>query len=640
MSFEVFRRHRRKMLAVFAILAMFGFVVSDSLPKLLSSNTAPRDRPVVTLDGKMKKTLYQSDLDAMAVQRSNANQFVSLLSPYIPQAPFGNLKTRDLVDALILQDEADRLGIPVGPEMGRELIKQITQNTMTSNRFEELLSRFNNRVSGEQILMDIANQVRLENVRRLLGNPLVTPYDVYRAYRDQNERVSAKLVEIPAEKFLAQVPEPSPQEIQSYFDQYKDVLPSPDRATPGFKVPRQIQVETLSLDGNALARAIKDRLTEAELRTAYENRKSEFEQHNNPDRGDLPTDLFAGQPELTPAVISPFEDVRSTLAFTLAEEKAQAEIADKFSKLKDDVLIPFADKYQTALTDNEDAAKQGSKARVVLPEPTDLKELAKREGLTYDLTPMLSREEAERYSQISGAEVGMTRLSGGRKFADEFFDPKTSLFEPEELTDIVGTRYLARKLKDVAPRVPSLEEVRPQVALAWKMNKARPLARKAAEQLAEDVKKAGGTIKDTTLAGYRVVPIMPIARQTPRPGNMLTGRFEMEEPEDTPIPDIAYAGKALREAYFALKSGSVLVAPNQPETVYYVMALDRREPATFTALYAPNGDEFRYKMITRQQSERELVNHWMGWLRQQAGLKADWIPPDEAKAQASGGKES
>ena len=640
MSFEVFRRHQRKMLAVFAILAMFGFVVSDSLPKLLSSNTAPRDRPVVTLDGKMKKTLYQSDLDAMAVQRSNANQFVSLLSPYIPQAPFGNLKTRDLVDALILQDEADRLGIPVGPEMGRELIKQITQNTMTSNRFEELLSRFNNRVSGEQILMDIANQVRLENVRRLLGNPLVTPYDVYRAYRDQNERVSAKLVEIPAEKFLAQVPEPSPQEIQSYFDQYKDVLPSPDRATPGFKVPRQIQVETLSLDGNALARAIKDRLTEAELRTAYENRKSEFEQHNNPDRGDLPTDLFAGQPELTPAVISPFEDVRSTLAFTLAEEKAQAEIADKFSKLKDDVLIPFADKYQTALTDNEDAAKQGSKARVVLPEPTDLKELAKREGLTYDLTPMLSREEAERYSQISGAEVGMTRLSGGRKFADEFFDPKTSLFEPEELTDIVGTRYLARKLKDVAPRVPSLEEVRPQVALAWKMNKARPLARKAAEQLAEDVKKAGGTIKDTTLAGYRVVPIMPIARQTPRPGNMLTGRFEMEEPEDTPIPDIAYAGKALREAYFALKSGSVLVAPNQPETVYYVMALDRREPATFTALYAPNGDEFRYKMITRQQSERELVNHWMGWLRQQAGLKADWIPPDEAKAQASGGKES
>ena len=70
------------------------------------------------------------------------------------------------------------------------------------------------------------------------------------------------------------------------------------------------------------------------------------------------------------------------------------------------------------------------------------------------------------------------------------------------------------------------------------------------------------------------------------------------------------------------------------------MVLDRREPATFAALYATNGDEFRYKMFAREQADRELVEQWMGWLRQQAGLKSDWVPPDEAKAQASGGKES
>ena len=98
------------------------------------------------------------------------------------------------------------------------------------------------------------------------------------------------------------------QEIQAYYDKYKDVLPDPVAPTPGFKVPRQIQVEILSIDGNALARGIKDKLTEAELRTAYENRKSEFEVQ--PDRGELPTDLFAGQPELTPPIIRPFDEVR------------------------------------------------------------------------------------------------------------------------------------------------------------------------------------------------------------------------------------------------------------------------------------------------------------------------------------------
>ena len=79
MSFEVFRRHQRKLLAICGILAMFGFVVSDSLPKLLSSSYAGRDQPVATLYGK---TIYHSDINEMAMQRSNANQFVSQLNPF------------------------------------------------------------------------------------------------------------------------------------------------------------------------------------------------------------------------------------------------------------------------------------------------------------------------------------------------------------------------------------------------------------------------------------------------------------------------------------------------------------------------------------------------------------------------------
>ena len=88
--------------------------------------------------------------------------------------------------------------------------------------------------------------------------------------------------------------------------------------------------------------------------------------------------------------------------------------------------------------------------------------------------------------------------------------------------------------------------------------------------------------------------IPAIAReQTPfsSPGRSDTG----DEPEETPIPEVAVPGESFRKAYFALQPGSVAVAPNQPETVYYVMVLERREPATFAALYAPNGDEFRYK---------------------------------------------
>jgi hypothetical protein len=636
MAFEVFRRHQRKLLAVFAILAMFGFVVSDSLPRLLSSNAPGRDQPVVKLHGR---TIYQSDLNEMAMERSYANQFCSR---FLGPKPFGDLKTRDLVDALILQHEADRLGLPTGPQEGKDFLRRVTEGRMNGEIFRLFMGDLNNRVSEDQILSAIANQVRLNYVRgevytpqrmlfapdQLLGSAMVTPYDIYRAYRDENEKVSAKVVEVPVSKFLPQVPEPSAQELQAYYDKYKDVLPDPSRPTPGFKVPRQVQVETLSIDGNALARAIKDRLTEAELQTAYENRKSEFEVR--PGRGDLPSDLFAGHPEWTPPIIQPFSDVRSVLASSLAEEKAQTQIEEQFDRLKHDVLDKFFDEYQDSLDAREEAKKDGARALPALPQPGHLKELAKRENLTYDLSPLVSREDAETYGTISGAQVGLSRVGDGKKFTDEFFDTKAALYESVMLSDFVGRRYLTRKVQDVPPRVPSLDEVRSQVALAWKTEKAQPLAEKAAEQLAEQLKKQGNPPKDATFQGYPVVTIPSIARKY-TPLNLSANQFRMSDPEDTPISEVPFPGDAFRSAYFSLQPGSVAVAPNQPRTSYYAMMLERREPATFAALYAPAGDSFRYSSFAREQASRQLVDNWMNWLRRQAGVDPNWVPADEAK---------
>ncbi|MGZ3379524.1 MAG: hypothetical protein ACXVBB_04605 [Isosphaeraceae bacterium] len=621
MPFEVFRRHQRKLLAIFAIMAMFGFVVSDSLPRLLNSNPGGRDQKVAELYGK---SVYQSQLNEMARQRNRANLFVSGLGQFMSREVFGGLKQRDLVDAMILQHEADRLNIPATAEIGREWLRQITGGRMNGELFNVLFSRFSNEVSEEHLLADIANQVRLRKVRQLLGYPVVTPYDVYRSYRDQNERVGAKIVEMPVDSFLSKVSEPAASEVQALYDKYKDVLPDPARETPGFKIPRRVQLEVLSLDGNALARGLRDKVTEAELRSYYENHKSEFEVPS-----ELPADLFADQPDLTPPIIQAFSEVRGMLAPRLAEEKAQSEIVDKFTQIKESEMIPFADKYLAALDEQEEAKKQGNGSSVVLPTPRDLKAIADREGLNYEKTPLLSRQDVNRLGQISTAEVGLTPLSGGRKFVDEMFDPKTGLYEPIELTDILGTRFLVRKVKDEPPHVPTLEQVRSEVIVAWKMAQARPLAEKAASELASQIKAKGATLKDPKVDGFRVQSIPPITRS--QTSFMPTSMFEPSPVAETPIPDVPHAGEAFRDAYFGLQAGSVDVAPNQPRTVYYVMTLDRREPATFSALYAPNGDEYRYKIMAREQASRQQDEQWMGWLRQQAGLKPDWIPPDEAK---------
>jgi peptidyl-prolyl cis-trans isomerase D len=341
MPFAVFRRHQRKLLAVFAILAMFGFVVADSLPRLLSGGPSRGANPVVvTLYGR---SVRQSDLDLMKLERSNANFFMAEVTRQAtrglrvqPQF-FGDLNNGSMVDALILQHEADRLGMPRGPEVAKDWLRERAPNLMTKTLFEQILSHFNNRVSGEQLLSEVANQIRLMKVRMLLAAPVVTPLDVFSAYRDQNERVSARAVGYRVEDFLSKISEPSAAQTQAHYDKYKDVLPDPERPTPGFKVPRQVQVEVLSIDGEALRRGIEAKLTEAELLSYYENRKAEFRHPS-----ELPEQIFAGDDknELTPPLTRSFAEMRPYLATSLADERAQADVGNRFEKIKADVMIP------------------------------------------------------------------------------------------------------------------------------------------------------------------------------------------------------------------------------------------------------------------------------------------------------------
>lgn len=627
MPFAVFRRHQRKLLAIFAILAMFGFVVADSLPRLLSGGYTAGGNPVVVdLYGK---SIRRSDISGMAAQRNNANLFMSELTMMVAGRPvqgyFGELGTKAIVDALILQHKAVALGMPGGPDVARAWLKQRVGALMTKELFELILSRFNNKISGEQLLADIGNQIRLSNVHQLLGNAIVTPLDVFQIYRDQNERVSVRAVGFKVEDYLSKVPEPSATQVESFYDKYTDVLPDPARPTPGFKVPRQVEAEILSIDGEALARGIKDTLTESELLAYYENRKSDFKK-----RSEFPDEIFQGAPELTPPLYQPFADVRPYLATSLADEKAQAEIVKKFDEIKDKVLIPFADKYLDAADELADAKKQNADTKISLPKPESLESVAKQYGLEHEITPPLTRERAEHYGRVSGAEVGLTRLSGGRKFAEELFDAKSVLFEPIELTDILGRRYLMRKLQDQPPRVPKLDEIRPEVILAWKTAQARPLAEKAAREYAETLQKAGGKLEGEIVEGRPVITTDPITKL--QPGMPLPGQFfQTGPPTPAEIAQIPSAGPLLRDAYFGLHEGEVAVAPNQPETAYFVMTLKDRIPASFSALYAPNGDLFRYRSEAIMDAVKKRGEEWMNTLRAEAGLKPDWMPSDEAK---------
>jgi peptidyl-prolyl cis-trans isomerase D len=278
MPFAVFRRHSKKLLAVFAILAMVGFVLSDSLPALLRANYEfHRTDPVIAkLYGK---SIHRSDLEELHRERSLANAFMgALIQRLFGMAPpqyFGDTDTRSLVDAYIVQHEANRLGMASGPELARRWLSQNVGPQLNTEMFELVLAPFRsqNSVTGDAMLAAIGNQIRLLQVRMLPGVPDVTPLDVYEAYRERYERIQLELVDFPVTEFVGRVPEPTSAEVQAFYDRYKDVLAVPGMPTPGFKVPRQVQVEYVMGDGAKLESGIRAGLSESEIKEFYDIHK-------------------------------------------------------------------------------------------------------------------------------------------------------------------------------------------------------------------------------------------------------------------------------------------------------------------------------------------------------------------------------
>ena len=622
MPFAVFRQHQRKLMAIFGILAMFGFALSGVLPNLFDHGRDGRggaNDPVVAV---LKwRTLRSSDLLPMKEQRARANTFVSALKQYPQVIPvFGGLTSRELVDAIIFEHKAIELGMPATPDLANRWLQQVITGGVVNARFIEdtfRRSQLSEQVSDEQLLLEIANQIRIRKVQALPSTADATPYDVFDAFKSQEERVSAYAAGVKVEDFVAAVPNPSEADIDALFQTAKGRLPDPNRPDPGFKVPQKTKFEMVSADLDALMAAIQAKLTTADLREIYDTRKVEFP---GPE-GELPHSLFAGAPELTKH--DAFPDVRAMVARTVANERARDEVDAKFEDFKNNVMGPFQERYYDS--------GAGSKSKGLAPGDL-LKNAAVKAGLTYESTPLVPASTPDLFGPIAKSHRGSDRAFDAVPFASLAFSPRTDLYVPMELSDAKfldegGHRFLAWKIQDEPERIPSLAEVREDVVRAWKIEKARPLAEAEANKLKVAVDAVGGGAKIRDAAGKRpVITTEPRARLVPAP---MTNINDMGQMRLSEIVEIPHAGEAIREAIFGLDEKTAAVAPDATKSVYYVLSLRSRMDAEFDALYAFGAATSLYRTAANEAG-RQVYDEWRQSLRKQAGLAADWSPPGDA----------
>jgi hypothetical protein len=248
--------------------------------------------------------------------------------------------------------------------------------------------------------------------------------------------------------------------------------------------------------------------------------------------------------------------------------------------------------------------------------------------MKYEETGLIDRHDAETYPIISQAKEGLNpnRSSDAKSFADLAFGSKSKLYESFEMhDDFLGDRFVVRRIANVPAHVADLKEVREQVVRAWKLAKARPLAKQAAEEYADKLRKMGGQIKDLMVGTRPVIAIESITKL--QPGPIIPSRsplgMDRGPAVQTEIRDIRQASPAFMDALFALKPGEVVVEPDLPESTYYVVALENRQPVPYQILMGQNGALSSYWGETITETRRKTREEAMTRLREQAGYKPE-----------------
>ena len=217
------------------------------------------------------------------------------------------------------------------------------------------------------------------------------------------------------------------------------------------------------------------------------------------------------------------------------------------------------------------------------PPRPDFKELAKQNGLTYhEISPASAWEIKPFDISASTVGTGSTDVGSGTPFIVFVFETATE-FRPALSQDTLGNSYLFWRIEEIADRVPSFDDpgVADQVLKTWKRVQARTRARDEAKGLAEEARKAQKSLTRAfgTRPGLVVTKTEPFSWMS---FGAIPPRFATQQsrPQISEVRGVDRPGDQFMKVAFDLAQGDVGVAPNQPETVYYVLRAVDFTPST------------------------------------------------------------
>ena len=516
--FAVFRRNQKVLTVILTCLAMFAFIILGSLEQMDSAAIVPvlfglfgaalawlwgsqNERgisyPIIAFGavlGVIAGTLILNqsanqggittahgqlsgrDLHEMRQKREMANQFVlsafrsrkdevhpMVANYYLNQFRFGDSSTRAVVSKLLLEREADELGIEISDGFITDYIKTVSDNSMTREVLTKIRSQL--RLGESELYELLRSELRARVALRMLNPVLVHMPDQYWGdFEKLNVRHSIDAVAIPVEPFAARLDRPSDAEINEVFEAFKGVYPMGEN--PGFVQPDRLQLAWFESDYEAVEKLVGE-IPEDELKARYEERKDiEYKMETLPDLDSGFDDggLKFGEPPAPVKTTPPAGDEKST------DDPASTDDA---AKPVDSEADPAAKTDDAAKTD-EAAPADSPKGEKAAPSEAAAKEEKPADGDSKseeecgdgdEQEPDESKDEEPKDDKSEAAtEEKPATESKSEDEPKPAGEPKPEGEEPAEPTDATkeGTEDAAApELSEVKYR--SFEEVRDEI---------------------------------------------------------------------------------------------------------------------------------------------------------------------------------
>ena len=289
-SFDIFRRNQRLALAALAIMAMVAFFILPPFLQMGGGLAGSRQDPVVV--SWQGGELRESGLERAVAMRSVLNRFLFESAAAAGRDPsqiglFPN-DERSVVRSTLLAREAAAQGIVVSDGSINDFLGQWTSNLVRPEQFSQIIDRLRlgpMGVSQHDLFDALRTAMAAQSMQMLfqsgfIGDPPGWRWDYFRRLEQE---ATVETVPVVVETLAADVPAPSEQTLRTFFDRYKEDLPAPRSAAPGFREPHRAKYEYLVARKERFEAEAAKEVTDGQVAEYYEKNKTSLFRAKKPE---------------------------------------------------------------------------------------------------------------------------------------------------------------------------------------------------------------------------------------------------------------------------------------------------------------------------------------------------------------------